>query len=101
MMFELKNPDWTKENIKECQECGLPKDLCVCAEIKKEELREKNWRIAFNREHQYPYQSRLNPIRREWLNPFYVDVFNWRSFWVRIEIIAIFRRNIRSEREHD
>lgn len=62
-MLELKNPDWTKT----------------------EEEKQRIWDSGdfdrfFRVEHQYPYQSRLRPIRRKWLNPFYVA--GWKNFWL-------------------
>ena len=58
-MFELKNPDWTK------------------TPTEREKLRKnlKDWKLWWNVEHQYPYQNRMKPIRRRWLNPFYCRFF--------------------------
>lgn len=66
MMFDPKNPDWTK-TYKE-----------------REKLREFDFNLWWNVEHQYPYQHRLKPIRRKWLNPFYCQMF--AVFWLSVRI---------------
>ena len=35
-----------KKKVKVCDDCGLPLDLCVCEELRKEEERTRQWWVS-------------------------------------------------------